>query len=275
MLKFREALKTLFFSALLAIAMLTALQSKLLYHPTTELLASPADAGLAYEEVWLEASDGVKLHGWWIPSRKQRAAAVFFHGNAGNISHRVETYMILEALGLSTLAIDYRGYGRSEGSPSEQGTYDDADAAWAWVQTEGGFADREIVIMGRSLGGGVASALASKVNPAALILESTFTSIPDMAAKVLPFPGVRWLSRMDYNNVERARAIEAPKLHVHSPEDQVVPFEQGRQLFEAAAEPKHFLEIEGTHADGFITTGKPYVNGLRAFLAAVFDNAKD
>ncbi|MFT4571067.1 MAG: fermentation-respiration switch protein FrsA (DUF1100 family) [Hyphomicrobiaceae bacterium] len=251
--------------------MFSALQAKFLYFPTRELIASPADAGLEFENLTIKTGDGVALHGWWIPAGSERGAVIFLHGNAGNISHRIESYSILRDLGLSVLAIDYRGYGRSEGRPSENGTYEDARAAWHWLSRNKGFDKSRIVIVGRSLGGGVASDLAVRVEPAALVLESTFTSIRDMAARVFPLPGVARFATIGYDNFARVQAIRAPKLFIHSPTDQVVPFEQGRRLFEVALGPKEFLEISGTHADGFVTSGRVYIDGLARFLDRILD----
>jgi fermentation-respiration switch protein FrsA (DUF1100 family) len=250
--------------------MLSSLQGRLLYFPTEQLLTSPADIGLDYQSVRIATEDGLSLHAWWIPVPAPRATVLFLHGNAGNISYRLGTYRVLAELGLSILAIDYRGFGLSEGSPTEAGTYLDAKASWQWMQREQNVTSDKFLLMGRSLGGGVASGFAEQVEPAALILESTFTSIPDMAAKVFPLPGIRRLSTIDYNNLERVAKIKAPKLIIHSSEDDLIPFSQGQRLFEAAAQPKTFSEITGNHADGFLTSGQHYVDGLASFLDEVF-----
>ncbi len=246
--------------------MLSRLQARLLYFPTRQILATPADVGLAHEDVHLTTGDGVAIHGWWIPHGDERAAVLFLHGNAGNVSHRLESYEIYHRLGLSVLAIDYRGFGRSQGRPSEKGPYEDARAAWHWLERERRRERSRIVVMGRSLGGGVAAELALRVDPGAVVLESTFTSIPDMASKVLPIPGAHRLAMFRYDNFAKVQGIRAPKLIVHSPDDEVVPFAHGLRLHDAALAPSTFLEIRGSHADGFVHSGQRYVDGLARFL---------
>jgi fermentation-respiration switch protein FrsA (DUF1100 family) len=201
-----------------------------------------------------------------VPARQERGVILFFHGNAGNISHRLDTLEIFHTLGLSTFIIDYRGYGQSEGRPSEQGTYLDAEAAWRYLVEQRQVPPERMIIFGRSLGGAVAAWLAQAHPPRALILESTFTSLPDMAATYLPFLPVRSLARFDYNTLARLPDIHCPVLVVHSPDDEVVPYSHGRQLFEAASEPKEFLELRGGHNEGFLISDN-YQAGLEAFIA--------
>ncbi len=253
--------------------MLGWLQRQLMYFPTRELEATPAAISLAYESVEMRTDDGVRIHGWWVPHETARATALFFHGNAGNISHRLDTLAILHELSIATLIIDYRGFGQSEGSPDEHGTYADARAALAWLEERPGIDPARIFYFGRSLGGGVATELAVGTPPAALILESTFTSVPDLAAELYPLPLIGRLTRIGYDNLSRLAKISAPLLVVHSPQDEIIPFSMGRRLFEGAEEPKTFLEIRGSHGDGFYLTGPPYLAGLDRFLTGVFGPA--
>jgi len=167
---------------------------------------------------------------------------------------------------LSVLIVDYRGYGQSEGRISEQGTYLDAEAAWRYLVEQRGVSPEEIIIFGRSLGGGVATWLAGVHPPRALILESTFTSVPDIGAGQFPFVPVRWLARIHYNSLERLRQIHVPVLIIHSPDDTTIPYSHGERLFEAANEPKEFLEIQGGHNEGFIISGNHYQAGIDAFI---------
>jgi uncharacterized protein len=252
---------------LLLVLMLAILQSRLVYFPTRALEATPAQAGLAYEDVWLTTEDGVRLHGWWVPAEDALGTVLFFHGNAGNISHRLASLLTFHRLGYATLIFDYRGYGRSESSPSEEGTYRDADAAWRHLVEERGIAPERIALFGRSLGGAVAAALAEKETPGAIILESTFTSIPDLGAELYPFLPVRLLARIRYETLARVPRITAPLLVVHSRDDEIIPFRHGRRIWEAAREPKQFLEISGGHNDGFFTAGPMYEQGIGGFLA--------
>ncbi|MBT3046699.1 MAG: alpha/beta hydrolase [Candidatus Thiodiazotropha sp.] len=220
--------------------------------PGRELGATPERLGLGYENVTLVTEDRVKLDGWYIPHQAPRATLLFFHGNAGNISHRLESIALFNSLGLSVLAIDYRGYGRSEGRPSEKGIYRDAETAWRYLREERGIPGHQILLFGRSLGGAVAAYLAAKQTALGVVLESTFTSVPDMAAELYPWLPVRWLTRYHYDSVERMAAIRIPVMIIHSRDDEIIPFDHGRMLYDRAAEPKRFLELSGDHNYGFM-----------------------
>ncbi|HEY9286275.1 MAG TPA: alpha/beta hydrolase, partial [Pyrinomonadaceae bacterium] len=193
-------------------------------------------------------------------------AVLFLHGNAGNVSHRHEIIESFAALPSNVLALDYRGYGRSDGSPSEEGLYRDARAAWDYLTKTRGFPANRVVIYGESLGGAVAVDLAARVRPCALVVQSSFTSIADMAAEVMPFVP-RFLVRTKMNSLEKIARVRAPVLVVHSPADDVVPYKLGRKLYDAAPEPKRFHEIKNaphnlTHEIG----GAAYVAALRDFV---------
>jgi len=219
-------------------------QPRLVFLPDVagrDLVATPHALGLEYEDVWLETSDGVRIHAWYVPANGAGRALMFFHGNAGNISHRLDTLRILNELGLNVLMVEYRGYGRSEGRPSEAGTLLDALAAWDHLQGRG-FAPQDIILFGRSLGGAVAAQLARERPPAGLVLESTFTSVPDIGAEVYPWLPVRLLSHIRYDSLSAIRSFHFPVLVVHSPGDGIIPYHHGRRLFEAANPPKQFLE---------------------------------
>jgi pimeloyl-ACP methyl ester carboxylesterase len=254
-----------------------AFQDQLLFQPSSRLLATPDDAGMDYETVRLETEDGETLHGWWIPapdvsretSPDDRAThtLLFFHGNAGNISGRLESVQQFRRLGLNVLIVDYRGYGQSTGTPSEQGIYADAAACWEHLTAERGIAPADVVVFGRSMGGGAATWLAARRTPGAVILESVFTNVPDVGAHHYPFLPVRALATNQFDNEARVAEIEAPKLFIHSREDRVVPFELGRRVYEAAAEPKHFLEIQGGHNDGFLVSSEVYLDTIDDFLS--------
>jgi fermentation-respiration switch protein FrsA (DUF1100 family) len=170
---------------------------------------------------------------------------LFCHGNAGNVSHRLDTLQFFRSLGLGTLIFDYRGYGRSDGSPSEKGTYRDAEAAWRHLVEQRQIPPERIVILGRSLGGAVAARLAADQRPGALVVESAFTSVPDLAARMFPVYPVHLLARIRYNTLKWIRRVHCPVLVVHSRDDEMIPFRHGRRLFEAAPEPKEFLELRG------------------------------
>jgi hypothetical protein len=247
-------------------------QERLVYFPSRGLDATPADLGLAFREVRFAAADGMALHGWYVPCERARGTVLFFHGNAGNISHRLETLRLAQGLGLNIFIIDYRGYGQSDGRPTEAGTYADAQGAWNWLRAETGEAPGRIVVWGRSLGGAVAAHLVAHLcmertePPAALILESTFTSLPDMGAVAYPFLPVRLIARMRYPVAEDLARVRCPVLVAHSPQDEIVPYRFGERLYVVASEPKRFLRLRGDHNNGWLATGREYVLAVDGFL---------
>lgn len=243
-------------------------QASLIYYPETgrNIVATPDDAGLAYEPVQISTTDGETLHGWFVPALAANGTVLFFHGNAGNISHRMEYLLMFYRLGYNTFIFDYRGYGQSSGSPSESGTYLDAQAAWRYLTEAKSIPPAHIVLFGESLGGAVAARLAMDEKPAALVLASVFTSIPDMAAKIYPFLPVRLLSRFEYNTIEYLQSVTCPVFIAHSPQDEIVPFAHGRALYQAAPEPKRFLELQGGHNTGFIFMQEEWVKALGEFI---------
>lgn len=244
-------------------------QERMVYFPAAVLDATPAEAGLSYEDVALTAADGTALHGWFVPADgAARGAVLFCHGNAGNIAGRLDTLGLLHGLGFHVLLFDYRGYGRSEGQPSERGTYRDAEAAWKHLVEARGVAPECVVVHGRSLGGGVAAWLAARRNPGALILESTFTSMREMGKRAYPFlPG--FLARIRYDTLDALDEVACPLLVAHGAGDELVPVEFGRRLYEAYDGPKRFLPLRGGHNDGYLVTGGAYVQAVDDFLREV------
>jgi pimeloyl-ACP methyl ester carboxylesterase len=230
------------------------------------------------EDCSFVASDGVRLHGWYCtPHRKvsgqlepvpAELVLLWFHGNAGNITDRFDMLRAMVALPVRVFIIDYRGYGKSEGTPTEQGLYLDARAAWDYLVNERRVHSNQIVVFGKSLGGAPAIDLASQVEPAGLIVQSSFTSAGDMAAKVLPFlPRVLLHTNMDSKS--KIVHVRCKKLFIHSRADEVVPYELGRRLFDAAPEPKEFYEVKGApHNSTYIVGGKSYFDAIRRFLAS-------
>ncbi len=247
------------------------MQGRMLYLaevPGRTLTMTPADVGMDYQDVSIETTDGVILHGWFIAGRSSQVL-LFFHGNAGNISHRLDSIAQFQDLGLSVLIIDYRGYGQSAGRTTEMGIYRDADAAWRYLIDDRGIVASDIVIFGRSLGASVASRLASENQPMALIVESSFTSIPDIAQDLYPWLPVRWLSRLSHATRDHVRNVRCPILIVHSRDDEIIPFHHGEAIFASANEPRTLLTIRGGHNDAYLLDGRAYVEGLRAFLAGL------
>ncbi len=247
------------------------MQGRMLYLadvPGRTLTMTPTDVGMDFQDVSIATTDGVMLHGWYIAGRSSRVL-LFFHGNAGNISHRLDSIAQFQELGLSVLIIDYRGYGQSAGRTTESGIYLDADAAWHYLIDDRGIVANDIVIFGRSLGASVASHLASEYQPLALIVESSFTSIPDIAQDLYPWLPVRWLSRLSHATRDYVRDVRSPILIIHSRDDEIIPFHHGEAIFASANEPRTLLTIRGTHNDAFLLDERAYVAGLRTFLAGL------
>lgn len=251
-------------------ALLFFFQSRFVYYPEMGRgdSATPALLQLSFEEVSIATTDGETLHGWFVPAREARATVLFLHGNAGSIVHRLDWLPMFQRMRLSVLLVDYRGFGRSSGRPSEAGTHADADAAWRHLTETRGLAAGAIVIFGESLGGAVAARLAARVAPAALVLHSAFTSAPDLAADLYPFLPARLLTRFDYDTLGAVKALRCPLLVAHSLRDEIVPVSHGRRLFEAAAAPKQWLELAGGHNDGFIFMRPEWVQAFGNFLDA-------
>jgi fermentation-respiration switch protein FrsA (DUF1100 family) len=247
------------------------MQGRMLYLaevPGRALVMTPTDIGMGYQDASIETSDGVTLHGWFIPGRSSRVL-LFFHGNAGNISHRLESIAQFHSLGMSVFIIDYRGYGRSEGRPTEKGIYRDADAAWRHLVERRGVAASDIVVFGRSLGASVASRLAMRHQPLALIVESSFTSVPDIAQELYPWLPVHWLTRLKHATRDHVKSVRCPVLVVHSRDDEIIPFHHAEEIFASANEPRTLLAIRGSHNDAFLRNERAYLDGIRAFLSGL------
>lgn len=243
----------------------SAVERSFIYYPTRRLEATPADYGLPFEDVRLAAEDGVYLHAWYVPGRRA-VTLLWCHGNAGNISHRLDNLRRLrERLGIGVLLFDYRGYGESEGTPSELGTYRDARAFRGWLRRRS--PPDPVIYFGRSLGAGVATTLAVEDPPAVLIAETPFTSVRAMANATLP--GVGYLFRTRYDTLGQIRQVRAPVLVLHGDADEVVPFAHGRAIFAAARDPKVFVKIPGArHNDTYVVGGERYWQAWETFLAA-------
>jgi fermentation-respiration switch protein FrsA (DUF1100 family) len=245
------------------------LENSLIFQPSSELIATPNDVGLAYEDVTLATDDGVRINGWFVASAGADSTILWLHGNAGNISHRVDNIRKFhDRVPAHILIIDYRGYGRSEGTVSERGTYEDAHAAMAYLRARNDVDGDRIVLFGRSLGAAVALELALSTGPRALILESPFTSISAMARTVLPFLPIGPFLRTRYDNLKKIRALRVPLLVLHGDRDGIIPYRQGRELFDAAPEPKSFYTIAGAgHNDTYLVGGEPYFETIANFVA--------
>ncbi len=269
----KHSMTGLFISVLAALAVLNGWmylqQPRMIFYPMQVLMESPADWGLDYEDVTLTAAEGVYLHGWFVPRLNARHTLLFFHGNAGNISHRGDSVAIFHRLGWNVFIVDYRGYGRSTGKPSEAGLYEDARAAWAYLTQDRGIAADSIIVFGRSLGGAVAARLAAEANPGALILESTFSSARDMARAVFPILSRLVVPRYRFDTVAAVRQIRCPVLVAHSPDDEIIPYRVGERVYVAAHDPKAFYRLNGNHNDAFLLSRSGYERALGDFIAGI------
>jgi len=247
------------------------LEKRFIFFPSREIDATPREWGLPYEDVYFTTADGVRLNGWWIPGTGSPVTLLWFHGNGGNISHRLHTIRVRrDRLGAAIFIFDYREYGRSEGRVSEEGTYRDGDAAIQYVRARRGVDTRKIVFLGESLGSAVAVEMAIRHGPAGLILESPFLSIAEMTRISFPFLPIGPLLRTRYDTLSKIGRVPAPVLIVHGEDDEIVPFDHGRRLFEAAPEPKMFYAVKGAHHnDLFLVGGEAYLNVLARFLATL------
>lgn len=244
-----------------------------LYFPARDLFATPRVLGLAFEDVELVPERGVVVHGWWVPANapadrkgKHAPTVLFCHGNAGNISSRLDKIQILHRLGVNILMFDYRGYGVSTGRPSEQGLYADAEAAYRHVTIDRKVPPERVVLHGESLGGAVAAELATRAPAGGLILESCFTSVVDMGKRVFPFLPVRLMVSQHYDTVSRLPQLTLPVLVMHSPQDDIVPYAMGVRLHEGLPGPKMFAPLRGDHNEGFLDSGESYPAAIAEFL---------
>lgn len=251
-------------------ALIYIFQSKLVYFPFKKIDADSKSIGLDFESVTFSADDKTELFGWYIPKKDAETTLLFLHGNAGNISHRLESIKIFNSLGMNVFIFDYRGYGKSKGSADEQNTYDDAMAAWEYLLRQKKAKAEDIIIFGRSLGGSIAAYLGAKLKPKAVILESTFSSARDFISDVYPFLP-QALVRYSYETKTYLKDISSPILIIHSENDDLVPFKHGRLIFESANEPKSFLKIRGDHNLGFIQSQEIYIEGLKKFFLTIED----
>jgi fermentation-respiration switch protein FrsA (DUF1100 family) len=239
---------------------ITGFLNSLLYFPSRTFYATPADVGMAYEDAAFEADDGTRLHGWWIPATRPAAPAhvLLCHGNAGNIGDRVLHARLLADAGLDVFLFDYRGYGRSEGTPDEEGTYGDARAAREALLRRAGVDAGRVLYLGESIGGAVALALALQAPPMGLVLQSAFTSVRDMGRLHYPFIPSGVVPDA-YPNVRRIAKLRAPLLVIHGDRDDIVPISHGRALFDAAPEPKRLEIVRGAgHNDLLEVMGASY-----------------
>ena len=253
-------------------AVLYVMQPKFLYGPVREVSSTPAELGLDFEDVVFKSADGLDLSGWYIPAKNPRLTLLFCHGNGGNMAHRLDSIKIFHNLGLNCFIFDYRGYGDSRGKPSEEGTYMDAMAAYKWLTEEKKIPAEDIIIFGRSLGGSIAAQLASRVEAGALVVVSAFTSYVDIGKEYYPYMPVRWFARFGYRTIDYIKEVHCSVMLIYSRNDEIVPYKFGLELYEAANEPKEFIEIFGSHNDCFLASGEIYTEVWEKWLKFLIEN---
>jgi fermentation-respiration switch protein FrsA (DUF1100 family) len=251
---------------------LVSCERRIIYHPHKypEGNWNSSSSSVSREDVHFTASDGVRLHGWYIPSAGAKATLLWFHGNAGNITHRLGNIEMLKPLNLNIFIFDYRGYGKSEGEPDEKGIYSDSQAAYDWLVKVKNILPGEIILFGRSLGGICAVEVASGNSAAGLILESVFPSAGKMAEKIFPVLPLGGVIKSRFDAISKVPDLKLPKLFIHGTQDEIVPYKLGRELFSVAADPKEFYDIQGAgHNDTFLIGGAGYFNALGQFIKKV------
>ncbi len=250
---------------LLILILMYLFQNSLLFMPSKEILQTPASAGLEAEDTWIQTEDGVTLHGWYFPNESAELVVILSHGNAGNISGRIAIAESLLKSNASVLIYDYRGYGQSEGSPSETGLNKDIDAVVSYLKEERGYSEWDMVMYGRSLGGAVAAYAASKYDVRGLVLDSAFLNLRAMIRDVYPFvPSSLAKYRFPTDEYVESLDPEMPVVVMHSPDDRIVKFEQGRKLYDLIEDPKLFIELRGGHNDNFFAS-RDLIEGVWAF----------
>jgi fermentation-respiration switch protein FrsA (DUF1100 family) len=256
---------------LLLVIMLRWFEHSQVYHPDRFLTATGAELKRPFEDVWFKAKDGVELNGWFFPgntnSSRANIAVLLCHGNAGNIGHRLDMSKALLESGVSVFVFDYRGFGRSHGRPTEEGTYLDAQGAYQWLQTKG-FPGTNIIAYGESLGGGVACELAMRETLGGLILQSTFCSVPDIGAELFPWLPVRLMSTIKYETCKKLPRLRIPVLVMHSRVDGLIGFHHAQKNFALANDPKLFWELNGDHNEP-VSEPKHFTDGINKFLQMV------
>jgi fermentation-respiration switch protein FrsA (DUF1100 family) len=253
----------------LLVVLVRAFENRLIFFPPRypEGFASPEAHGIHPEEIWLSASDGIRLNAHFLSQPESRNVLLWFHGNAENIGMGIEHLAVLSRLGVNVLEVDYRGYGKSEGSPDETGVYRDAEASYQYLVASRHFAPENIFIYGHSLGGAVAVELAARRPCGGLIVESSFTSVPEMARHIYRLPLAVYIPHSRFDSLAKIVRVKAPVLIIHGRGDRAVPFSMGRRLYEAANEPKTFFPVDGAgHDDPYQVGGDAYLNVFSSFI---------
>lgn len=261
-------MKILTIVCLIAFALLALkyFERRQIFYPARIIGMTPRSMGLDFEEVYFRADDGLTLNGWFVKADTNKGVVLFCHGNAGNISHRLESIFLFKEMGFDVFIFDYRGYGRSRGWATEKGIYADALGAYNYLVGVRCIPYERVIIFGRSLGGNVAIDLASRVRAACLISESAFASIEDMARAIYGVRPPKWMLSNHFDAQSKISKVKMPKLIMHSRDDELVPFQHGQKIFDSALEPKDFFELAGSHNEYYLGTRSDYAKKMRLFI---------
>jgi len=255
---------------LILVLFLSLSQKNMIFMPTQKIVGTPADLGMDFEEINLRSGDATSLNAWFVPSENAEYTVLFCHGNGGNISHRLDTISLFNKLSVNFFIFDYRSYGKSSGSISEKGLYEDVASAWKYLTEARKIAPKKIIIIGRSLGGAIAAHAASKYSPGGLILEAAFTSLPEIAQERMPFLPVSCLLNYKLSTIDNLVKVKCPVLIIATPDDNIIPFSHGEKLFAKAPEPKTFVKLTGDHNDCYFLCRTKYLAALTKFLETCF-----
>jgi fermentation-respiration switch protein FrsA (DUF1100 family) len=253
------------FGAVLIFAYIRYIESTAVFFPEKKIEFYPSEVNLPFEDVYFKTEDGVRLNGWFMPHRNAKYTLLLFHGNAGNIGHRLDKLLILRHAAVHMFILDYRGFGKSEGKVSEKGVYLDARAAYNYLVEERGVLPEQIILYGESLGTAAVIDLAADVKVKAIIIEGGFSRGRDMASRLYPFIP-NFLFSNSYNSLEKIKRIEVPKLFIHSRDDEIVPFELARKLYDASSGHKEFAGIGGGHNSAFLDSKEEYLSSIELFI---------
>jgi len=263
----------IFLSILIGLGLIFAyvkyLEYKGIYYPVKEILIYPPSVGISFKDIYITTEDNVRINGWFIANPKAKYTLLFFHGNAGNIGDRIDKLQLLYQAGLNIFIIGYRGFGKSQGRPSEPGFYRDAFAAYDYLLNTIGIDPDQIILYGESLGSAIAVNLAFHRKVKALILEGAFSCGRDMAVKFYPFLP-RFIFSNSFDSLTKIKEINAPKLFIHSRDDEIVPFNMAKKLYDHAKGPKEFLEILGDHNSAFLSSQQLYISSISAFIRRLY-----
>lgn len=258
----------------LLLGVMYVFQNKLIFLPSSKLIVTPGQAGLRAEDVWIKTTDGEQLHGWFFPNEEAEYVVVMSHGNAGNISGRIDIAKLLNGVGVSILLYDYRGYGQSSGKPTEKGVYTDVESVVNYLKAEKGFSERQMIMYGRSMGGAVASYAAMKFDVSGLVLDSAFKNLKAMVKDLYPFVPSS-LARYELPTEEYLKEVSGiPVMIMHSPNDSIVGFSHGQHLYRIAKEPKRFVELRGGHNENFHVSTDIHNREWRKFLQLIDEQNK-